>query len=905
MNLRYCLAFFLCSSLAKGSLWIDEEVLKHSIQTNPQDIQSKVIYARYLLEQDQPSKASEILNGVDPKKNPSVKKMMNDIQLWESDKRYLQKLGIDRQSSFTKVSEVASKLSAKEGEQLYYALQRFHIPIDIASQKILGQKIAQSGNSILAGTILSSLPKEGNVKAPLVQVAEKINPISVSVPVHHESSKIVPIASVPIKLKSSEEQLTEALNLYSTDPSMQNIESVLYLYTKNGKTEDQIPFLKQHVQAHPFDYDVRLHIGKLLAWSGDYDNALDYLYTIEGKTKNNAKLLIGQIYGWRGEYSSAKPILEEIEQTGTQSQRYDARKNLAYIARWQGDHTSARDMFADLNRENPSDEEVKEEVLFDQKQYSLLIVKYESLLRKNPNDIKSMERIASLLTLNGEGEKALFYYEKQHALTNNPNLLKEMGNVALGLKETQKGLEYWHTYAKKVDTPQGWLDYAKNLNWNGRYQEALETLRKIEHIPAVSVESKELIALILNKLSMNVSAPVAINGSSKLDAIAVKQADPAQVSSYTQEAQFAEKMRKEGKFDQAARMYRLLYLRTSDPLYGQLHVQSLIESGKVEEAEAIRNVLAIEFPLPNVAVKKGETLLSVHPKEIVSTQNLESGTAKITLAGERLTDTNNLTVVTSKLIGEYTTSNQITLNGDVGRYTLKSSTDSLKGNSAFVSVKNNTIEGGVYTDTIESKTVFNPYIRISYPIQPHTISLTAHRRNAGFIKNAIKPLREENTLTMLQLSDYALFPDNNEFWGAAEVAWDEKGNRIFTPQFQYRFFQLPMEWFTWSTSFAGWYTFNSNPTNDYYSPAFADGTYLQNTIEIPLYEKIMFKLIGGLGYSFESDAYLYEVGGWIERPFFDGMNFKIGCSDHKSVSGSSGVLPYSYNMCDVKFLYSW
>ncbi len=906
MNRNYLLSLFLCSSLAEGALWIDEEVLKHSIQINPNDIQSKVIYARYMLENDQPSKAIEILKGVDPKKNPSVEKLINDIRLWESDKRYLQELGIDHHSASAKIPEIASKLSVKEGEKLYYALQRFRIPMDASSQKILGQKIAQGGNSILAGSILSNLPKDHDYRTPLVQDIEKKNPTSVSVPIHHNSPKNVPITPVLIKPKSLDEQLEQAINIYSTDPSMKNIEAVLYLYAQSGKAQEQIPFLKQHVQNHPFDYDVRLHIGKLLAWAGDYENALDYLYTIEGKTKNSAKLLIGQIYGWRGEYSAAKPILEEVEQTGTQSQRYDARKNLAFIARWQGDHTAALNIFADLHRENPSDEEVKEEVLFDQKQYSLLIAKYESLLRKNPNDIKSMERIAPLLTLNNEGEKALFYYEKQYALTNNPNLLKEMGNVALGLKEAQKGLGYWYTYAKRVDTPQGWLEYSKNLYWNSRYQEALEQLRKIEDIPAVSAEVKELIALIVNKLSINVSAPIAMNGSSLIASVAEQKTDPDQVNSYIQEAQFAEKMRKEGKFDQAARMYRLLYLRTSDPLYGQLYAQSLIESGKVEEANAIRNVLEIGFSLPTVTPNGDKTLLSVPlKKEITSTQNSEFGKGKIALTGERLSDTANFNAVASKLIGEYTTSNKITLHGEVGRYTLKNQTDSLKGNSAFVSVGNSIIEGGVYADTIDSKVVFNPYIRISYPLQSHTISLTAHRRNAGLIKNAIKPLQEENTLSMVQLSDYALFPDSDEFWGAAEVAWDETGNHIFTPQFQYRFFQLPMEWLTWSVSFDGWYTFNSNPTEDYYSPTFADGTYLKHTVEIPLHEKIIFGLMGGLGYSFESEAYLYKVGGWIERSVVEGINFRVGCSDHKSISGSGGVLPYSYDMCDVKFLYSW
>ena len=478
MNKYYLSALLICSNLVGDSLWIDEEVLQQSIKSNPQDIQSKVIYARYLLEQDEYSKATEVLKGVDSKIHPSVEKLRNDIQLSESDKSYLQKLGIDRQSALSKVPTVVSQLSVQDSERLYYALHRSNIPIDVSSLRILGQKIAQNGNSILAGTILSDLPdlaEENIQKSVLVEVVEEKN----SIP-----------ASKPIKSESLERQLEKALQLYSTDPSMKNIETILYLYEKSDKTEEQIPFLKMHVQTHPFDYDARLHVGKLLAWEGEYENALDYLYLIEGKNKNSAQLLIGQIYGWQGNYSNAKPILEKVAQVGTDSQRYDADKSLAYLARWQGDHATARDIFADLHRKNPSDEEVKEEVLYDEKQYSVLIAKYESILRKNPNDIKSLERIATLLSLNNEAEKAIFYYEKQYELTNNLNIFKEMGNVALRAKETQRGLEYWHSYAKKVDTPEGWLEYSKNLYWNGRYQEALDILYKVENIPIVSDEVK-------------------------------------------------------------------------------------------------------------------------------------------------------------------------------------------------------------------------------------------------------------------------------------------------------------------------------------------------------------------------------------------------------------------------------
>lgn len=896
------LLFLFYSNVVAQSAWIDQEVLRHSIKSNPQDIQSRVVLSRYLSEQGDYAQALQILQGVDSKKNPAVAKLIDDIKVAKADKEYLETLHVSTQMDSKEVYKLASEIAVNKSEKLYLALVHSHIPMDVATKQIFAKKISQNKNSILAGSILLSLPKVNVVKT-----SQNTNPTLKDTSDSTSSDKtqqaIVPKELIPAKkplhvepvVESLEVKLQKAFRLYTQNPSKENIDTVLYLYSQNNSSSEQISFLKKHIENHPFDYEARLRVGQLLAWDGKYKDALNYLYTCEGKIKYNAQLLIGQIYGWQGEYASAKKVLQEVEKVGTPSQNYEARKTLAYIARWQGDNASAQEMFARLYKENPSDTEVQEEVLFDQKQYAVLIDKYEALLHKNPNDTKSLERIATLLNLNNEGNKALFYYEKLYKLTKNNNYLKEMGNIAFNLKETQKGLEYWHTYAKNVDSPEGWLDYGKNLYWNSKYKEALEILHKIENNEKVSEEAKKLIALIEPQVSISQSSS---DANSTLKA-------PVELSSYMQEVQFAKKMRSEGKYDEAARVYRQLYFKTSKAIYGKLYAQTLYESGKVEEAEAIRDVLSLEKSEEAIVFQKKNETLSEAPAEDSNTSKNAKGKTTIGLEAERLNDTTNLNATTYKIIAEYTSPKQITLHGEAGKYTFSNQTDSLQGNTLFLWIGNEWIKGGAYVDSIEGKTDINPYVMLTYPINSHSLSLTAQRRNAGFVKNVIDPLRENNTLTMVALSDYVLFPDNDEFWGSMEIAWDEQGNKIFTPQFQYRFWQLPTEWLTWSVSVDGWYTFNSNPTSSYYSPSFADGTYLQNLVEIPLYEKINLNLMGGLGYSYEGSALLYKLGAWIERPLSNSLSFKLGCADYQSISASSTALPYAYNICDAKLMYSW
>lgn len=862
-------------SMLSGALWVDEKVLKTNIQKNPSDIQSHLIYGRWLMDRNETVKARHLFENINTKNHAGAESIKKEFQQHDEDLKLLNTFKLATPKDQEAFLPRVSLLSPEEAENIYHALIRFNIPISPIFLKELYRKIDKGSNALLARTIASSLPSEEVAHIEVLKVGEE----------EKSQQKAEPLPQT----------LDDALEQYRQHPSYLNVQNVVALYTVAREEEKKIDFLKNHCRINPFDGQSKLELARYLSWQGKNGEALVYLHGISGESRLDAVLMSGQIESWNGNYESAIKNLNDVIRYGTPKQRYDAEKSLAYIARWRGDNEAAKSLFAKLHHEDPADGEVSEEVMIDQKNLIPLIQQYEKTAENNP---KALERLIYLLQLAGESEKALFYLEKQYKLTQNNLLLMEMGNISIGLKQTQKGLLYWKQYATAVNTPAGWLGYGKNLYWAAEYESALAILKPIATEPDVAAEAGELIQMIQRLLeerqvvpSGGASGTIPSAGSDKIEV--------------------AEGQYREGKLDGAAREYRLLYIRTGNLEYAKRYVQILEESGKTEEAEAIKKTF--DFIAEAVPFKTEEGTLppTAHPFRadggIKKEPIFEGEGGKITtgMVVEHLKDNAGLSISSVNLIGSYKTEKQLEFKVKAGEYRFKNSSDLLKGESGFVSVGNESFEAGAFLDNIEGSTDVNPYLRGTYVAGPHSISLIGYRRNVGFIKNSIIPLRQKNTLTTVQVTDYALFPDKDELWASFDVSRDEKGNTIFIPQFQYRFFQIPVMEALWSWSVDGWYLANTHSTHDYYSPKREDGTYVSTNLSIPLGNKLEFNIMGGLGYSFENDLYLYKAGGWISRTINDGLSLRIGCSDHSSISNGKSFTPYAYDVCDASIYYRW
>ncbi len=622
--------------------------------------------------------------------------------------------------------------------------------------------------------------------------------------------------------KVNSDPLLDALVQYQKSRTSKNAKKVTDVYTMLGKEERKIEFLREHCHAFPTDIPNCVDLSRLLSWKSEYTEALKLLESREYTKDMAAVLLRGEILSWKGEYAAAKKNLELVVQNGNSAQQFSGRKSLAFIARWEGDTSKAKKLFVSLHQEDPSDKEIAEEVMVDNKEFPFLIDEYEKRLIKEPENSAIIERIAFFLQQSGHNLEAVERLKILYAKTHKVELLRQMGELSLQMKQNKEGLAYLEEYAIKHNTPQAWLEYGKNLYWLGEFDKALLVLPKRSEDAKILKESWDLIKEIHRQQSPQSSQAVVPKQESLL----------SQIESF-----FVGKS-----------------------------ASTTVQSSKSEP-------------------------LNLHG-------------SSLGILAERLTDNAGLQVDSAKIRGVYQHSPQMRVTIDVGEYQYKNSTESLNGNSGFISVGNDNIEAGAFVDTIGNGVDIHPYLRLTHAWAPHSVSLSAYQRNVGFIKNAITPINRGNILTSVQLSDYALFDNGREFWGALEFAWDEENNTIVTPQFQYRFAQYTYPWITWSPSLQSWATFNSTPNTTYYSPSSADGTYGVVDVSFPLTNRFSLDLMSGLGYSFVSNLYLYKWGAWITRKVENGFDLRGGCSKDSSQGQGSGI-PYAYTTCNVNVIYRW
>ena len=107
----------------------------------------------------------------------------------------------------------------------------------------------------------------------------------------------------------------------------------------------------------------------------------------------------------------------------------------------------------------------------------------------------------------------------------------------------------------------------------------------------------------------------------------------------------------------------------------------------------------------------------------------------------------------------------------------------------------------------------------------------------------------------LQISDYIQISQYKNIWYSLEEEYISDKNLVFTPQFEYNFYENKIINIPYSIYLSGWYQFNKQTNNCYYSPKKADNTIIG--VNIYPYK---FSLKSGIGYSFFDKNLLYLIG---------------------------------------------
>jgi len=295
--------------------------------------------------------------------------------------------------------------------------------------------------------------------------------------------------------KISNQYLNSLKEKYKKDPSFKNLQPLaIELFSKNP--QKAIELVKKYISKHPTDNRAKILIAKLYSWNNQLQKALKYLSSI--LNDNGAKLLYGQILSWKGEFQKAIKYLKEVEKNGNKKQQYEAKKAIAFIKMWQNKNKEAKKMFISLLKENPKDSEVKEAIMILNHNIDPLIKKYSKLYSQNPNNYNIILKLANLYEMKKNYQKAAFFYEKYlKTHPQNIELYKTLGDIYLNLKKFYKGFGYWEYYASFKNNKKTYLALAKRYYWNGFTTEALNIIDKIlkkdpKYKPALLLKAKIL-----------------------------------------------------------------------------------------------------------------------------------------------------------------------------------------------------------------------------------------------------------------------------------------------------------------------------------------------------------------------------------------------------------------------------
>lgn len=407
---------------------------------------------------------------------------------------------------------------------------------------------------------------------------------------------------------------------YTKNPTYKNLKKfIIALY--DLQPDEAIEIVKNYLKNNPENFKAKILLAKLYIWKGETQKATKILDTFTDTDNYQAKLLYGKILAWNGMYKKAKIFLMDVYQNGNTKQKYEALKMLGFIEMWQNHKENAKKIFEKLYKINPKDEEVKEALMILKGKIKPLIIKYEKLLKKYPNNMDYVLKLADLYYMLPNYEKAAKYYEIY--LQHNPDkieIYKTLGDIYLELKKYYKGFSDWEYYAAIKNTPDAYLELAKRYYWNGFMKESLDILNKLINKYPNYKQAIELKAKILkiNPRYLNYNYETAIekyfnNRAQKLliygdrsyfagfyktaqnyykDYLFINPDDANVREKYAYTLEFT------GNYSTAAGEFYNLFWYKKNPIIEYHYAYCLQKSGKLKEAKKIYEKLLNEVPKP-------------------------------------------------------------------------------------------------------------------------------------------------------------------------------------------------------------------------------------------------------------------------------------------------------------------
>ena len=292
-------------------------------------------------------------------------------------------------------------------------------------------------------------------------------------------------------------RLNKAIKEYKNQESFENLQRVINLLFVLGKKEEAFNYIENYITKYPLNNKAKYLYAKYLLWNGDSKKALNILKNIVTEDDYKTKLLIAKIYAWNGEYKKSINYLNDILlNSNDKNLIIDAKETIGLIYYWKHNYKKAKPILNEIVKQKNSIE-AKEALMVINKNIKPLIRKYKLLLKKNPNNLKYLIKLAQYNEILQNINSAIKYYEKYFNITKKLEVAHKLGELYLIKKNFYKAFSYYEYWAYQKNEPNSLYEVAKNYYYEGFSKSALKIIKDILDINKNNKKALKLKAKIL------------------------------------------------------------------------------------------------------------------------------------------------------------------------------------------------------------------------------------------------------------------------------------------------------------------------------------------------------------------------------------------------------------------------
>lgn len=147
------------------------------------------------------------------------------------------------------------------------------------------------------------------------------------------------------------------------DPSLENdvLRDMADQYTWASEPDSAVTLYRAYLATHPNDIDAEIGLGRALAWSGEYDEAIrtyEAALPHAGDRRNEILVGIARVTSWRDKHSLALSQYEAV--LAADSTNIDARIGRAQVTNWSGKHREAAVLYQEILDDHPDNTDARE-----------------------------------------------------------------------------------------------------------------------------------------------------------------------------------------------------------------------------------------------------------------------------------------------------------------------------------------------------------------------------------------------------------------------------------------------------------------------------------------------------------------------------------------------------------------